>query len=140
MVGYEIKSDVDSKDRLHLQIRSYAHVFDKMYLVTTKARREYFASLIPDWWGIMLVSPDGDMKILRRARHNVEVSICNVLYLLNLTELKSVAKALRVRTVGVTLRGDIISLIAVSKRSRVIRAEVRRCLKERAPLIRPRLP
>lgn len=52
LVGYEIKSDYDSLDRLANQMRAYNRVFDELTIVTTAKFADQAQRLLPPWWGI----------------------------------------------------------------------------------------
>ena len=55
MYGFEIKSDVDSLDRLKTQIDNYNAVFDHIYLVVTERHLSNVMSMVPSWWGVIIV-------------------------------------------------------------------------------------
>lgn len=50
--GFEIKSDLDTLDRLARQMHAYHRVFDTVTLVTTASYIEQAAQLLPRWWGL----------------------------------------------------------------------------------------
>lgn len=50
--GFEIKSDLDTLDRLARQMHAYHRVFDTVTLVTTAAYIEQAEKLLPRWWGL----------------------------------------------------------------------------------------
>lgn len=52
--GYELKSDLDTLQRLPEQMRVYNSVFDRMTLVVGKHHINEAIRLIPEWWGITL--------------------------------------------------------------------------------------
>ncbi len=51
LVGFEIKSDQDTFDRLSNQIHAYNRVFDEITLVTGPALLDDALRLLPPWWG-----------------------------------------------------------------------------------------
>ena len=53
LIGYEIKSDYDSLDRLANQMHAYQRVFDELSIVTTPLFVDQVAQLLPPWWGIL---------------------------------------------------------------------------------------
>ena len=57
--GYEIKSEVDSLKRLPLQVEYYSRVFERCTLIIAETHEEKARSMIPDWWGIIVVVRDG---------------------------------------------------------------------------------
>ena len=52
--GYELKSDVDTLDRLPWQMEMYNKVFDKITLVVGKNHAYEAVKIIPEWWGITI--------------------------------------------------------------------------------------
>lgn len=58
MHGYEIKSDLDTLERLEEQVNEFNSVFDKLTLVVGKRYLYQAMHMIPDWWGIMLAKID----------------------------------------------------------------------------------
>ena len=91
LVGYEIKSDVDSLRRLDQQIRGYSSVFDEVSLVVGQRFMAEAASIIPQWWGIIVarLGPRGAIHFgtIKVAENNPRVDNYSVLQLLWRTEL-----------------------------------------------------
>ena len=56
--GYEIKSDLDTLERLPKQIRSYDSIFDQITLVVGTDHLYDAFNLVPDHWGIMVAKID----------------------------------------------------------------------------------
>lgn len=54
--GFEIKSDVDSLQRLGRQITAFSAVFDRVSVVTTTRYLRAIETTIPSWWGLILVA------------------------------------------------------------------------------------
>ena len=54
LIGYEIKSDEDTLNRLTGQIKAYNDVFDKATLVVGERYSRQIKEKIPDWWGIII--------------------------------------------------------------------------------------
>ncbi len=52
LLGYEIKSDFDTLNRLARQMHAYHEVFDALTIVTTRAYASQVEALLPAWWGI----------------------------------------------------------------------------------------
>jgi hypothetical protein len=52
--GYELKSDIDTLDRLPEQMRIYNSVLDKVTLVVGKKHLLAAIKIIPEWWGIII--------------------------------------------------------------------------------------
>ncbi|KQT20258.1 hypothetical protein ASG31_17670 [Chryseobacterium sp. Leaf404] len=90
MVGYEIKSDHDTLNRLAGQILEYNKVFDFLNIVTSKKFASSIKEHVPQWWGIIEVEEkDSEIKIhqRRKARINKSVSSFSLLQLLWKEEL-----------------------------------------------------
>lgn len=54
--GYEIKSEADTLDRLPMQAEYYNKVMDKLTLVCSESHFDNAINIIPDWWGIKIVT------------------------------------------------------------------------------------
>jgi hypothetical protein len=64
LIGYEIKSDLDTFTRFSNQIHAYNRVFDDIYLVCGKVHSIHAINVIPPWWGILVAERDVDGCIL----------------------------------------------------------------------------
>ena len=58
LLGFEIKSDFDTLDRLSNQIHSYNRVFDEITLVAGKTFIDIALKILPSWWGLIEASRD----------------------------------------------------------------------------------
>lgn len=54
LVGYEIKSELDTFARFSNQIHAYNRVFDEIYLVCGQMQAMQALELIPSWWGVLV--------------------------------------------------------------------------------------
>ncbi|KMW73667.1 regulatory protein [Photorhabdus luminescens subsp. luminescens] len=71
MHGYEIKSKSDNLLRLPLQIQYYSSVMDKVTLVVSETHSKPAMEIIPDWWGVKIVTQGTRNGIhLHTERHN----------------------------------------------------------------------
>jgi len=74
LLGFEIKSDLDTFDRLSNQIHAYNRVFDEITLVTGPALLEDALRLLPSWWGVMVPECDAEgaiaLSVVRAAEKN----------------------------------------------------------------------
>jgi len=52
--GYELKSDVDTLNRLPGQIKVYNSVLDQVTLVVGKSHLHEAIKIVPEWWGITI--------------------------------------------------------------------------------------
>ncbi|MBK8727628.1 MAG: sce7726 family protein [Holophagaceae bacterium] len=60
LLGFEIKSDFDTLDRLARQMHTYHRVFDALTIVTTITFVNHVEALLPRWWGILIAAADDD--------------------------------------------------------------------------------
>lgn len=63
LVGFEIKSDFDTLDRLARQMHTYHRVFDSLTLVTTMSYLHQVEALLPKWWGILIAVPENNSQV-----------------------------------------------------------------------------
>ena len=56
--GYEIKSDLDTLERLPKQMSSYNSIFDQITLVVGEKHLYEAFNLVPDYWGIIIAKVD----------------------------------------------------------------------------------
>jgi hypothetical protein len=68
LMGFEIKSDFDTLDRLARQMHAYHSVFDTLTIVTTAAYVHQVEALLPHWWGIWQADADGHGHIVLHER------------------------------------------------------------------------
>lgn len=79
-LGWEIKSDVDTLDRLDGQAVGYGFVFDHVTLVTTPKYAAKSLPLIPDWWEVITAEADPTaadgilFRGVRQGRRNEDVT------------------------------------------------------------------
>lgn len=70
--GFEIKSEVDSLQRLRNQVKSYDTLFTKTSLVLCENHYEKALNIVPSYWGIIkAVLKNGELKLL----HSREASL-----------------------------------------------------------------
>jgi len=56
MHGYELKSQKDNLKRLPVQVGYYSDVMDKVTLVADEHHIDDALKIIPEWWGVKLIS------------------------------------------------------------------------------------
>lgn len=64
--GYEIKSDLDTLERLPRQMTYYNKLFQRMTIVSSRKFYNDIRELVPKWWGIQVISADGTRIIKKR--------------------------------------------------------------------------
>jgi hypothetical protein len=76
--GYEIKSDLDTLQRLTSQSQAYNEVFDKMTIVVGQNHVIDALDIVPDWWGVMYakVKASGEVRIttIRNGDYNPDIN------------------------------------------------------------------
>ncbi len=60
LIGYEIKSDLDTFIRFSNQIHAYNRVFDEIYLVCGQIHASQAIEIIPSWWGLFVAERGSD--------------------------------------------------------------------------------
>jgi hypothetical protein len=90
--GYEIKSDVDTLARLPDQAKHFSLVFHRMTLVIGPKLLGQSLAMLPPWWGIWLVTPDG-FAALREGAPNPKPNYRWVVRLLWRDELHACLRA-----------------------------------------------
>jgi hypothetical protein len=74
LIGYEIKSDADTLERLPAQNEAYNKVFDYLTIIVGRKHEEKASELIPEWWGIKIAERNkkNEIKIVekRKAKKN----------------------------------------------------------------------
>jgi hypothetical protein len=75
--GFELKSDMDTLERLPFQVETYGKVLDKATLVVGERHATKAIPSLPDWWGIKVAvqGPRGgiDFQNYRMASFNREI-------------------------------------------------------------------
>lgn len=127
--GYEIKSDLDTLDRLMPQINAYNNVFDKMTLVVGHNHILEALDMIPDWWGVMYakVTTDGSVRLttLRKAEENPSpdsVSIARLLWrdeALKMLESIDRAKGFKTKTSSIIYKELALNMDSCNLKERV---------------------
>lgn len=107
IVGFEIKSDADTYERLKRQARDYNKYCDKNYVVIGKSHVKHASEHIAKSWGILCVlEEDDDIKVveIREATENKKckmenqlkwlwrIELCNLLNLNHLPKYKQKSK------------------------------------------------
>lgn len=134
--GYELKSEVDTLDRLPSQAEAYSKVFDRATLVTAENHLAQAISLVPAWWGIKVATRGTRGAVLfdtyRRVECNPSVSTFHVAQLLWRTEAVAILGALGVEEKALRKnRAGLYSLLTDLLSPSQLRSRVREALKAR---------
>ncbi len=87
IIGIEIKSDADTYTRLATQVKDYDKYCDYCYIAVGESHRLHAAEHVPDHWGVLVISPDGEVREQREAELNKKVKLKTQLDLLWRPEL-----------------------------------------------------
>jgi hypothetical protein len=101
LVGFEIKTSLDTLSRLARQEAVYSRVFDRVWLVADRRHLESATVQIPDWWGILEIKAHGDdchLRVVRGSRLNGAVDVGSLVRLLWRDEVLAELSALGLST------------------------------------------
>ncbi|WP_415061283.1 sce7726 family protein [Bdellovibrio sp.] len=77
---YEIKSELDSLDRLQKQIDTYTQVFDMVHVITYPGQGEKIKQVVPKSIGVMELSRKNSISILREAKSGKKNIVPSMLF------------------------------------------------------------
>lgn len=142
--GYEIKSEVDSLDRIDNQIRGYGLIFNNVTAVVAVKHVAKLKPKIPQWWGITAVECERGrpaLRLIRKGKRNADLDADQVARLLWRDEAYAFLRRLDLhhdlyRAPATKVRQRLVEQVPLAK----ISAEVRRVLKLRGadPVVQPR--
>lgn len=136
LIGYEIKSDRDSLDRLAEQVKAYNAVFDRAFVVIGERHVGSIEKHIPEWWGLILSwrGPRGavNFKTLRMGARNEGIDPISMARLLWHSEAAEVLRGRGLspkilRQPRAILYEHLADILSISD----LRRTVRDCLKKR---------
>lgn len=93
--GYEIKSDVDSFQRLPSQIKEYDIYLEKNYIVVGQKFASKVHEYVPEHWGIIVATEKNDsvsLEFRRQAKQNPHWSFNEFIFFLPANDLKYITK------------------------------------------------
>lgn len=136
--GFELKSDLDTLERLPEQMEAYNSVFDQVTLVVGKTHVHEAIKMIPEWWGVVIAKAcgsEGQVNFIqiREASDNTakdSVSLARLLWreeALEILEKNGYADGVRSKTKNV-----IYQRLATVIPPATLSGEVRRCLTSRS--------
>lgn len=64
---FEIKTELDSPERLQSQLHDYYKAFSEVYIVTHHSLSDKYISIVDNGVGIIVFNPDSSLKIIREA-------------------------------------------------------------------------
>lgn len=99
---YEIKTDLDTFDRLPTQISNYRGYFDKVYVVTSQNHIKKHVDKIPKDIGIIVLTGRNQFSEIRQAETNIcGYSPIMAAKILRVSELKNIVNLLGTDTVNI---------------------------------------
>ena len=67
-IGFELRSNKDTLNRLPNQIITYNTIFDYITIIIEKCHQKVIKSMIPNWWGIIICRENNDQIIFNKVR------------------------------------------------------------------------
>jgi hypothetical protein len=135
MVGFEIKSDLDTLARIERQSAAYEQVFDRVCIVATARHLNAVLAKVPSWWGIVVPNVRKEkitFKPHRRMRRNPTKNDSALLYTLTKTELLEILRATKTdRGMKSKKKKDLITFALKALSSKRLRDGARRVLRAR---------
>jgi hypothetical protein len=136
LVGYELKSNQDTLDRLDEQVALYNAVFDRATLVVGERHAKNIRSKVPKWWGITVASHRSEaevsFKVIRGATVNRWVKPFAVAQLLWHEEAAAILEQLGEKPKVLRQRREVLYQLLTEKFSLAeLRRRVTGCLKSR---------
>jgi hypothetical protein len=84
LVGIEIKGPGDRLDRLPRQIEHYSRCFDEVFLVVDEVLLEEASTLVPGWWGVVVITKGKGGVSYRLKRSSLQNSLVDIEAILSL--------------------------------------------------------
>jgi hypothetical protein len=100
LVGIEIKGPDDRLSRLPRQVEHYSRCFDEVFLVVDEALSEEASTLVPGWWGVVVIAKDKGGVSYRLKRSSLQNSLIDIEAILSLL-WRSEIEELYTRLLGV---------------------------------------
>jgi hypothetical protein len=145
LVGYEIKSDDDSLNRLAQQVDAYNAVFDNITAVVGTRHLVGVDRMVPGWWGLMIASKGQrgavHFETVRRATMNLSSDDFSVAQLLWRSEAEE--ELVKIGFTGKILkqnRSTLYKELIKTLGARKLRKVVRQRLKSRTGWRHPEPP
>ncbi len=134
IIGFEIKSDRDSLERLEHQVRDYSRFCDYNYLVTGAKYISKAAEVLPEFWGIYCISEqNGILKLTieREAAVSPKVRLQNQLKFLWRNELIDIMKRHKIRGYSSRNKSKIRRLLLDNMDKQELKSELFEMMMER---------
>jgi hypothetical protein len=133
MHGYEIKSDLDTLYRLPRQLEYYNRAFERMTIVVSRKYLEEVKEIVPNWWGIKIISLDQSRLInVRSGRKVSQQDPGLIIKLLWKKELEGLIDHLSLnKSLKKMRKNQLLTLLSEEADFKIIREYVYNTLKKR---------
>lgn len=129
--GYEIKSEVDTLNRLSNQIEHYNSSLEKITIAVNSNHKEKVFDIVPDWWGIIEIDKNAELAELRESEVNPVLNISDLLLLLWKDEMIKILEKYEVKYKKSSNRSALIETMTQNIEKEKLLHEVRQALKSR---------
>ncbi len=139
LIGFEIKSDRDSLERLESQVKNYSKFCNLCYIVTGNKHIDKITEHVPEFYGIIKICYDEDKKLCleieREAQRNpkevLKRKIKHQLSLLWRPEIVRIAKANKVKPISKKSKPKIATMLVEQVSFDVLQKAICEALMER---------
>jgi len=129
--GYEIKSEVDTLNRLESQMLYYNSSLEKISIVVNPKHTKNVTKKIPYWWGIIEVDEYENINEIREAEDNNYLIILDALTFLWKNELVNIFTKFNIDYKKSWNRSTLIEVLAEKLGQKILLNEIRQALKLR---------
>lgn len=135
MHGFEIKSDLDTLERLPNQTECYDLTFDKVTIVVGNKFADKISEIVPEYWGIEVAYRNRygnvSLKRIRSSKKNIKVNATKLLDLLWNNELKMLLKENKIKGYSTMKREQLKLTVIENIPVKIISDYTRETLKTR---------
>ncbi|WP_048893967.1 sce7726 family protein [Dehalococcoides mccartyi] len=136
MMGFEIKSDADTLERLPVQSEIYSKIFDKVIIVIGEIHITKISDKIPQWWGIWVAhktSGNVELSVYREPQKNCHIDINYLVKCLWKQEALDIIKekGFYKKSLEKYKRADLWNLLSESLNIQELQYLIRKQLKQR---------
>jgi len=129
--GYEIKSEVDTLNRLSNQIEHYNSSLEKITIAVNSNHKEKVFDIVPDWWGVIEVDQNSEIVELRESEGNPTLNVSDLLMFLWKDEMIKILEKNEVKYKKSANRNALIETMTKNIEKKKLLFEVRQTLKSR---------
>ncbi len=129
--GYEIKSEVDTLNRLENQMHYYNASLEKISIVVNPKHTDKVIKKIPNWWGIIEVDTQENIAEIREAKKNNYLNISDSLSFLWKDELINLFIRYNINYKKSWNRSILIKVLSENLEKNLLLNEIRQALKFR---------